>query len=69
MKRFGKLPFLCNNDTCDDAASDDRQLQRIGQTLETLLPRPSSFELPATPKPIAGSVIEKTAGAGSMFLS
>jgi hypothetical protein len=44
LERFGTLPFFCLNDTCDEARPDDPRLQRIAQTLEQLLPEPSSFE-------------------------
>ena len=43
-KNFGKLPFFCINDTCDEALDDDPRLLRIAQTLQKLLPQPSSFE-------------------------
>lgn len=45
--KFGKLPFFCINDTCDDAADDDLRLLRISRTLRELLPEPSSFEYAA----------------------
>ena len=43
-QNFGKLPFFCINDTCDEAGDDDPRLLRIAQTLGKLLPDPSSFE-------------------------
>lgn len=43
-RQFGALPFFCINDTCDEAPDDDPRLLRITQTLEDLLPQPSSFE-------------------------
>ena len=43
-KNFGKLPFFCINDTCDEALDDDPRLLRIAQILQKLLPKPSSFE-------------------------
>lgn len=43
-QNFGKLPFFCINDTCDEAGDDDPRLLRIAQTLDKLLPEPSSFE-------------------------
>lgn len=43
--QFGALPFFCINDTCDDADDDDPRLLRVAQTLEKLLPEPSSFEM------------------------
>ena len=44
LNNFGSLPFFCINDTCDEAAGDDPRLLKIAQTLEKLLPHPSSFE-------------------------
>lgn len=44
LKDFGQLPFFCINDTCDEADSQDPRLLRIAQTLQKLLPEPSSFE-------------------------
>lgn len=46
LRKFGKLPFFCINDTCDEAADDDLRLLRIAHTLEKLLPEPSPFERP-----------------------
>ena len=45
LSEFGQLPFFCINDTCDEAPDDDIRLTRIAQTLQQLLPKPSSFEL------------------------
>lgn len=45
LTEFGQLPFFCINDTCDEATEDDIRLTRIAQTLQLLLPKPSSFEL------------------------
>ena len=42
--RFGRLPFFCINDTCDEADDDDPRLLRVAATLQRLLPLPSSFE-------------------------
>jgi hypothetical protein len=42
--RFGRLPFFCINDTCDDAPADDPRLLRVASTLEAILPTPSRFE-------------------------
>lgn len=42
--RFGRLPFFCINDTCDDAAADDPRLLQVASALEALLPMPSRFE-------------------------
>lgn len=47
---FGKLPFFCINDTCDDAEDDDPRLALVSATLERLLPEPSSFEYSKTHK-------------------
>ena len=44
MDKFGHIPFFCINDTSDNAPDDDIQLLRITDTLENLLPSPSSFE-------------------------
>lgn len=41
---FGSLPFFCLNDTCDEADVDDERLVRVRETLEHILPLPSSFE-------------------------
>jgi hypothetical protein len=43
-ERFGRLPFFCINDTCDDAPEDDPRLRRVPSQLEALLPLPSRFE-------------------------
>jgi hypothetical protein len=43
-QRFGKLPFFCINDTCDEALDGDVRLRRVSKTLESLLPEPCSFE-------------------------
>ncbi len=45
LNEFGQLPFFCINDTCDEASEDDIRLTRISETLQQLLPEPSSFEL------------------------
>jgi hypothetical protein len=42
--RFGRLPFFCINDTCDDAYANDHRLLRVASVLEDLLPMPSRFE-------------------------
>ena len=44
LDKFGHIPFFCINDTSDNAPDDDMQLVRIADTLESLLPIPSSFE-------------------------
>jgi hypothetical protein len=43
-ERFGRLPFFCVNDTCDDASDDDPRLRRVSSQLSALLPLPSRFE-------------------------
>lgn len=45
LRKFGQLPFFCINDTCDEASEDDIRLTRVAQTLQQLLPKPSSFEV------------------------
>ena len=52
-KNFGKLPFFCINDTCDEALDDDPRLLRIAQILGELLPTPSSFEYASSREPVA----------------
>lgn len=44
LVKFGKLPFFCINDTCDEAPDNDLRLLRIARTMAKLLPAPSSFE-------------------------
>ncbi|MDC0931566.1 Stealth CR1 domain-containing protein [Methylophilaceae bacterium] len=44
-QKFGKLPFFCINDTCDDADALDERLQSVREVMETLLPNKSSFEI------------------------
>ena len=43
--KFGKIPFFCINDTCDDADALDDRLQSVREGMETLLPNKSSFEI------------------------
>lgn len=43
-ENFGHLPFFCINDTCDDALDGDLRLLRVNDSLQRLLPQPSSFE-------------------------
>ncbi|MEZ0190643.1 Stealth CR1 domain-containing protein [Ralstonia solanacearum] len=43
-QRFGRLPFFCINDTCDDTPGDDPRLRRVSSQLDALLPLPSRFE-------------------------
>lgn len=42
--RFGRLPFFCINDTCDDALAHDPRLLRVASALEAVLPTQSPFE-------------------------
>ena len=44
-QKFGKIPFFCINDTCDDADALDDRLQSVREGMETLLPNKSSFEI------------------------
>ena len=44
-RKFGKIPFFCINDTCDNAHSKDKRLQLIRINLQKLLPNKSSFEI------------------------
>ena len=44
-QKFGKIPFFCINDTCDDADALDAGLQTVREGMETLLPNKSSFEI------------------------
>ena len=44
-QKFGKIPFFCINDTCDDADALDNRLQSVREGMETLLPNKSSFEI------------------------
>ena len=37
-QKFGKIPFFCINDTCDDADALDKRLQLVREGMETLLP-------------------------------
>ena len=45
IQKFGKLPFFCINDTCDDADALDDRLSSVREVMETLLPKKSSFEI------------------------
>ncbi len=47
--RFGRLPFFCINDTCDDASGTDPRLQQVTNVLQDLLPAPSRFERRSAP--------------------
>ena len=44
-KNFGKIPFFCINDTCDNAESDDKRLKLVKNKMNKLLPNKSSFEI------------------------
>ena len=44
-KNFGKIPFFCINDTCDDVDAADTRLRLVREGLKTLLPNKSSFEI------------------------
>ena len=44
-QKFGKIPFFCINDTCDDVDALDDRLQSVTEGMETLLPNKSSFEI------------------------
>ena len=44
-QKFGKIPFFCINDTCDDADDLDKRLQLVREEMEILLPNKSSFEV------------------------
>jgi len=44
-QKFGKIPFFCINDTCDNADALDKRLQLVGKQMEALLPNKSNFEI------------------------
>lgn len=44
LEQFGRIPFFCINDTCDDIENNAPSLQCIKTVLEQLLPVASSFE-------------------------
>ena len=44
-QKFGKIPFFCINDTCDDADPSDFRLQAVREGMEKLLANKSSFEI------------------------
>ena len=44
-QKFGKIPFFCINDTCDNADALDERLQLVSKHMETLLPNKSNFEI------------------------
>jgi Stealth protein CR2, conserved region 2/Stealth protein CR1, conserved region 1 len=41
---FGRVPFFCINDTCDDAPDHDPRLMRARRAMNALFPLPSRFE-------------------------
>lgn len=44
-QKFGKIPFFCINDTCDNAGALDERLQLVRKQMGTLLPNKSNFEI------------------------
>ena len=44
-QKFGKIPFFCINDTCDNADAFDNRLQLVSKQMEALLPNKSNFEI------------------------
>jgi len=44
-QEFGKIPFFCINDTCDNAESNDKRLLLVKEKLQKILPKKSSFEI------------------------
>ncbi|MDA9226742.1 stealth family protein [Methylophilaceae bacterium] len=44
-QKFGKIPFFCINDTCDNADAFDKRLQLVRIHMETLVPNKSNFEI------------------------
>ena len=44
-QKFGKIPFFCINDTCDNANASDKRLQSVKEEMEAMLPNKSSFEI------------------------
>jgi hypothetical protein len=44
-QKFGKIPFFCINDTCDNADALDERLQLVRKQMEMLLPNKSNFEI------------------------
>ena len=44
-QKFGKIPFFCINDTCDNAKALDKRLQLVRKQMEVLLPNKSNFEI------------------------
>ena len=44
-QKFGKIPFFCINDTCDNADPLDKRLQLVSKQMEMLLSNKSNFEI------------------------
>ena len=44
-QEFGKIPFFCINDTCDNAEASDKRLLLVKEKLQKILPKKSSFEI------------------------
>lgn len=44
-QEFGKIPFFCINDTCDNAGASDKRLLLVKEKLQKILPKKSSFEI------------------------
>lgn len=44
VAELGSLAFFCINDTTDDAQAHDPRLQNVLSVLQSILPKPSSFE-------------------------
>ena len=44
-QKFGKIPFFCINDTCDNADTLDKRLLLVRKQMKTLLPNKSNFEI------------------------
>ena len=44
-QEFGKIPFFCINDTCDNAKASDKRLLLVKEKLQKILPKKSSFEI------------------------
>jgi hypothetical protein len=44
-QKFGKIPFFCINDTCDNADAFDNRLQLVSKQMVALLPNKSNFEI------------------------
>ncbi len=51
-RQFGRLPYFCINDTCDDCPADDPRLSAVERTLAALLPKPSVYEKAQADAPI-----------------